>query len=319
VPTPKKPSQSRRTVTLEPYFWAAYNEIVKPNRIGWYLATRWLPTLKPLGYAIVGALRARCYYNSKTGELRNEIQVDMEELAHSIGVSRTTLWREFKDNTSLSQFVQRQDRYVVKNKGPQREESVYFVCMDDPIHPLDLEKYEALRAAESSGRNTPPAKVVRHEAPYTLQNETYRASQGAPVFQNETVLFQSETRPFQNGTDTNKESLSLPLGTSLTAVLPPANRRPPEGVETGCPEPLAVAWQEALLLLADQVSKPTFEAHIRTLRPVAVSEDNKVSLAAPSVFTRSWIEKRHVPAIANALSARLGQTVTVCLIEHNSG
>jgi chromosomal replication initiation ATPase DnaA len=80
-----------------------------------------------------------------------------------------------------------------------------------------------------------------------------------------------------------------------------------------------VAWKEALLLLADQVSKPTFEAHIRTLRPVGVSEDNEVSLAVPSVFTRSWIEKRHVPAIANALSVRLGRAITVCLIEHKSG
>ena len=141
MPTPRKPIQSRRTVTLQPYYWAAYNEIVKPNRIGWYLATRWLPTLKPLGCAIVGALRARYYYNSRTGELRNEIQIDMEELVSNIGVSRATLWREFKDNESLAQFVRRQDRYVVKNKGPQREESVYSVCMDDPIHPDDANRH----------------------------------------------------------------------------------------------------------------------------------------------------------------------------------
>jgi hypothetical protein len=152
---------------------------VRPNRIGWYLATRWLPTLKPLGYAIVGALRARCYHNARTGELRNEIQVDMEELAASIGVSRTTLWREFKGNQALAQFVRRQDRYVVTKKGPQREESVYFVAMDDPVHPDDLEKYEALRQAESDGRDTPAAKVVRREAPYTVQNETYTGSGAA--------------------------------------------------------------------------------------------------------------------------------------------
>lgn len=314
MPAPKKALQSRRTVTLQPYYWAAYNEIVKPNRIGWYLATRWLPTLKPLGYALVGALRARCYYNSRTGELRNEIQVDMEELAASVGVSRTTLWREFKDSTALSQFVRRQDRYVIKSTGPQREESVYFVAMDDPIHPDDLEKYEALREAESTGRNTPQAKVVRREALYTLQNETNRGSKMEPVLQNETAVLQSETGPFQNGTDKDKESPSLPLHTQTTAALPPANRRPPEGVETAPPEPLTVAWQEALLHLAEQVNKPTFEAHIRTLRPVSLSESGEVLLQAPSDFTRSWIEKRHLPAIQAAFTTALKQETTVKLI-----
>ena len=210
---PKKPAPpARRTVTLEQYYWAAYNEIAKPNRIGWYLATRWLPTLKPLGYAIVGALRAHCYYNSKTGELRNEIQVDMKELAASVGVSRTTLWREFKESAALSQFVRRQDRYVVKAKGPQREGNVYLVCMDDPIHPDDLEKYEALRQAEAQqGQNVPLSKVVRHEAPYTVQNETYRGSGQTAALQNETAALQNETGSFQSGTDKTKESLSLPL------------------------------------------------------------------------------------------------------------
>ena len=119
----------------------------------------------------------------------------------------------------------------MKKKGPQREESVYFVCMDDPIHPDDMEQYEALRLAESEGRNTPPGKVVRREAPYRLQNETDRERREAPALQNETIPLQSETDLFQIATDINKEN-PFPLNTETTAALPPANRRPPEGEES---------------------------------------------------------------------------------------
>ncbi len=309
---------SRRTVTLQPYYWAAYNEIVKPNRIGWYLAARWLPTLKPLGYALIGALRARCYHNTKTGELRNQIQIDMEELAEAVGVSRTTLWREFRSNTVLSEFVRRQDQYVVRRKGPQREDSVYFVAMDDPIHPNDLERYEALRQAEAEGRAFPPAKVIRREeepdGTYKLQGETYRPGAAAPAFQNETAALQNATGSLQSGTDTNKESLSLPLYTETTAALAPSHRcGPPEGeAEEGAPQ-LWQAWQQALQQLSGRVNTPTFETHIRTLRPLSLSESGEVLLAVPSAFTRGWIEKRHLPNLEEALSATLGRPIAVRL------
>jgi hypothetical protein len=316
--TPHKSAPPRRTVTLQPYYWAAYNEIVKPNRIGWYLATRWLPDLKPLGYAVVGVLRARCYHNSKTGELRNEIRIDMEELAVAVGVSRTTLWREFRDNAALSEFVRRQDQYVLRNKGPQREDSIYFVAMDDPIHPDDLERYEALRQAEAEGSRFPPAKVVRREpeaaSPYMFQNETYRGGEAPYMFQNETELFQNETELFQNETYTNKVSSSVPLGTKTTAALPPQpNGCPPggEGAE-GDACALEAAWSQALILLAGRVNKPTLEAHLRTLR-LACLEEDRALLLTPHAATRDWLEKRHLPVIAEALSEVLQRPVEVRL------
>ena len=33
-------SASRPTVTLEPYFWEAYNAVVQPERRDWYLIRR---------------------------------------------------------------------------------------------------------------------------------------------------------------------------------------------------------------------------------------------------------------------------------------
>ena len=307
--TPARKPPSRKTVTLQPYYWAAYNEIVKPNRIGWYLATRWLPTLKPLGYALVGALRARCYYNARTGELRNEIQIDMDELAAAVGVSRTTLWREFRSNEALAEFVRRQDQYVIKKSGPQREDSLYFVAMDDPVHPNDLEKYEALRLAETDGRRFAPAKVVRREQDplpaYMLQNETYRGQDGLPAFQNETGLF-------QNGTYIPISS-SLPLPTKTTAALAPQpNGLPPKGEEEeACP--LATLWSRALDVLSGRVNKPTLEAHLRPMRLASIADDGTVLLLAPHASTRDWIEKRHLPVVTEALTEALGRPVTVHL------
>ncbi len=67
------------------------------------------------------------------------------------------------------------------------------------------------------------------------------------------------------------------------------------------PITLRRAWDRALRLLATRVNKPTFEAHIRTLRPVSLTEDGEVTLGVPSAFTREWVEKRHAPLIKNLL------------------
>lgn len=71
------------------------------------------------------------------------------------------------------------------------------------------------------------------------------------------------------------------------------------------PITLRRAWDRALRTLATRVNKPTFETHIRTLRPLALEEGTEnnrpylfVTLGVPSAFTREWVEKRHAPLIA---------------------
>ena len=293
--------QARTTATFEPYFWEAYNQIVQPLRFRWYLDTKWMPTLKPLGYAIVCQLRSRCYFNPKTGECRNQTEVDMDELAASIGVHRTTLWREFRENNALACFVTKQEQYIqVSTTRTQRASNYYFVAMDDPIHPDDMAEYERLKA-EREGRRTssPPAKVI-----HRLQNATNGATHG----------LQNATDDVQNATHNPYSSLlsSIPIHTSDTAAFAPKpNGCPPEG-EGETVAPLACAWHEALRVLAGLVNKPTFEAHIRTLRPVERVGDT-VTLFCPSAFTREWILKRHETHLVEALSAALGTAVAVQL------
>jgi len=318
---------SRPPATFEAYDPEAYGVIVHPNRFDWYLTTRWLPDLGNEAYIVVKVLRNELYYNPAKRALRDECEMSMAELARRCNLSRTKLFALFKDNWALNKFVERQAQIKIKGDRPHRDVNAFRVCMTDPIHPDDEPAYRLLLEQRGSERLAKEARakfrVSREEAPaaYASQNGTHRLPMSP-----EKVAYESGSGTHMGDmspdSERHKEEF-LPSGVLtkefLTPAAPPAIQRPPEGVETGYPEPLAVAWQEALLLLAGQVSKPTFETHIKTLCPVALSEGNEVSLAVPSAFTRSWIEKRHVPAIENALSLRLGRAVTVCLIERKPG
>lgn len=69
-------------------------------------------------------------------------------------------------------------------------------------------------------------------------------------------------------------------------------------------------------MLATRVNKPTFEAHIRTLKPLELSESTDreqpvyvVTLGVQTAFTREWVEKRHAPTIQNLLEEILDRDV----------
>ncbi len=76
------------------------------------------------------------------------------------------------------------------------------------------------------------------------------------------------------------------------------------------------AWDRALRTLATRVNKPTFETHIRAIRPLTLSELREsgisvyhITLAVPSAFTREWVEKRHSALISDVLAEILDQEV----------
>ncbi len=84
------------------------------------------------------------------------------------------------------------------------------------------------------------------------------------------------------------------------------------------PITLRRAWDRALRMLATRVNKPTFEAHIRTLKPLELTEGTDrdqpvyfITLGVPTAFTREWVEKRHAPTIQNLLEEILDRDVRV--------
>lgn len=75
------------------------------------------------------------------------------------------------------------------------------------------------------------------------------------------------------------------------------------------------AWERALHMLGNKVSKVTFESYIRPIRPLSY-EDNEVALGVPSAFAREWLDRRHRSLIRATLESVLGTNVeirfTVC-------
>jgi len=359
----------RETVTFRAYYWEAYNEIVQPRAIGRYLVRRWLPDLGTNGFAIVQVLRDRAYHNPQSGELRNDIFIEsMADVARACGLSESTLRREFSKNAALAEFVRKAPAYQPSQRPApfgrtvEKAGTVYWVAMDDPVHPADEARYQRLkqqkeleRGERKTGVSGIPAAVLlamrdapspfaSSEAntedvgtgttPNTGQSDRYRTITGSsaitghsdryrkgagqndsPERQNDGSTGQNDSPERQNDRYLNKESPSLPfaLFPSDTAALAPSHKCvPPEG-EKESRDLLAAAWHHALRLLADRVNKPTLEAHLRPLVLAHMSDDGTALLLAPHASTRDWIEKRHLPAVADALAEVLGRPVTVAL------
>lgn len=102
-------------VSLSPFYHSSVNEITEPGSYAahsHYLTRRWKRELGPTGYAILTSLRDRCFYNRKTGELRNAVQVLIAEIAEECGVSDRTVRRELETNAALKKFVRVQREYA---------------------------------------------------------------------------------------------------------------------------------------------------------------------------------------------------------------
>lgn len=324
-------SAARDTATFTPYYWEAYNEIVEPRRFDHYLIRKWLPDLGGDGLAVLKVLRDRCYHNPTSGVLRNEVEIDLLELAAACNISERTLRRIFESSAALGQFVQAIKQFNVVGGQARRRANAYRVCMDDPIHPDDMELYDTLRAAREIERMpVPNTRTFRPKAPerpgsekekFTGQNGRQTNSGAEFTGQNDradtTYLSGQDDRTLTGQND--RAIVNLPFGDSLTkeSLTPLADspHKSPQGEgETDSPtpvfDPLQSAWNVALKLLAQVVNTPTLNAHLKPMRLVSVEGDRAV-LAAPTAFARNWIEGRHRAEVEAALSEALGKPVTV--------
>jgi hypothetical protein len=323
---------ARSTATFLPYYWEAYNEIVEPRRFDHYLIKRWLPALGPLGFALVKALRDRCYHNPQTGVLRDECEVDLTELADSVGVSRATLVRELARNEALGHFIRRIRQFKMVDGRPRKDANAYQVSMDDPVHPSDLERYDDLRAIKEKERaatDSAPTRLKRESSSHKAQIEPNRGSYKAQIEpSNLSAQFESsDTKCLSAHFEPTKDN--LPSGSFLTedvltpAAAPQPNGLPPmgegstlsESEGSSAPPELLSAWPLALLEIAQFVNRPTFHTHIKPLVPLDLTDEGEVALLVPSAFTRGWLEARHLPTLESALRKALKRDVTVRLTQ----
>ena len=71
--------------------------------ITWYFRDKWLPILKPALALMVVYLRAQCFYNPKTKELRDTCVTDWERISRLLGVSDRQV-RRLRRHPQLSRF-----------------------------------------------------------------------------------------------------------------------------------------------------------------------------------------------------------------------
>ena len=193
-------------------YHSAYNEIVQPDVIVYqsrYYVRRWKPLLGGNGDAIVMNLRSLGYYNRETGEKRDGIQIDLPELAKLCGISVATIKREFGNNEdgtprnpALHKFVQREKSYRKDKVTGEiwREDNIYRVKMDDPIHEDDLPRLKAILEARQKGNDPKDAKA-NGQPPKAGASPKSRKAQNEP--NGKPRMAQSESNSIQVESETD--------------------------------------------------------------------------------------------------------------------
>ncbi len=171
-----------------------------------YFVTRWLPIL---GYGqgwFVVLLRDRCYLNQRTGEIRDEVQVDQgyAEISHWLGLKRVkTVW-EWLRNDDVGRFVREISHEIgIWEESPRR----FKICMGEPLTEEDQGQANLLLAGREIGVDD------THSNPIGA-NDTYRSSGfddpvGASDTHsgvNDTITGAGDTHRDMNGAiDTNRD------------------------------------------------------------------------------------------------------------------
>ena len=228
-------------------YHSAYNEIVQPDLLVYqsrYYVRRWKPLLGGNGDMIVMALRSLGYYNRETGEKRDGIPINLAELAKLCRLSIATLKREFGSkadgspaNPALLQFVQREKNYRRDKVTGQiwREENIYRVMMDDPIHPDDLPRLQEILEQRQKGASPSGSGSNREAKPRKAQSELYgspspvprRAQNEPPIAQNELGAAQIELPMAQSDSKPNQNELTLsPTLSFLEELISPVPTAP---------------------------------------------------------------------------------------------
>ena len=141
---PPLPLTKNRKVMLQRAYGSERARVIQPERgmfVTLYFFDNWLPLIGHSAVAIILAARTMCYWNPMTGELRNEVETEMGELARRAAVSVRTV----KDvlNTELVQryFLRYKVRRIVTPNGVRTAGILLQVRMDDPLTPEDQAAY----------------------------------------------------------------------------------------------------------------------------------------------------------------------------------
>jgi hypothetical protein len=141
-PVKGEPASSKRKVMLQRAYGSERARIIQPERgmfITNYFFQHWLPLIGHSAATVILAARSMCYWNPMTGELRNEIETEMSELAERAAVSVRTVKSVLNDELVRKYFLRYSIRRMMTPNGVRTAGITLQVRMDDPLTPDDQE------------------------------------------------------------------------------------------------------------------------------------------------------------------------------------
>ena len=135
---------SPRKLALQRAYGSQRAAVIQPERslmVTQYFFSSWLPLIGHSAFAVILAARSMCYWNPISGELRNEIETEMGELAQRASVSVRTVKSVLNNELVRKYFLRYNTRRVMTPHGVRTAGILLFVRMDDPLTPEDQARY----------------------------------------------------------------------------------------------------------------------------------------------------------------------------------
>ncbi|BCY19596.1 hypothetical protein hrd7_34450 (plasmid) [Leptolinea sp. HRD-7] len=133
---------SPRKVLLARAYGSERARAIQPERglfLTLYFFEHWLPLLGHSSMAVILAARSMCFWNPKTGELRNRVETDMAEIAAKASVSVRTVKDVLAGELVKKYFLRYTVRRMMTPNGVRTAGITLLVRMDEPLTPEDQE------------------------------------------------------------------------------------------------------------------------------------------------------------------------------------
>ncbi|MFA5837921.1 MAG: DnaA N-terminal domain-containing protein [Bellilinea sp.] len=131
---------SPRKLMLHRAYGSERARVIQPERgmfMTLYFFQQWLPLIGHSAFTVILAARSMCYWNPKTGELRNNIETEMSELAQRAAVSVRTVKDVLNNDLVRRHFLRYTVRRIMTVNGVRTAGILLQVRMDDPLTPAD--------------------------------------------------------------------------------------------------------------------------------------------------------------------------------------
>jgi DNA-binding HxlR family transcriptional regulator len=160
--------ERRQRIVLEPAFRDAYNEITQAHQVVQlprYFWDKWVPVLGPTTTTVYVNLRKHCYYNSRTGEIRDNWQTRQETLARECGIKDRKTLRKCLVVLESAGFIKRTPDHSIdpRTGRPYRTTDLYQVFYEVPL--VDQDAVELLLRRVGSAAQTEHDRVMRKSSP----------------------------------------------------------------------------------------------------------------------------------------------------------